>query len=29
MQDVAGELNLPETAFLYPMDQGYSLRWFT
>jgi len=29
MQDTAGEMNLPETAFLYPMDQGYSLRWFT
>jgi predicted PhzF superfamily epimerase YddE/YHI9 len=29
MQQVAAEMNLSETAFLYPLDQGYSLRWFT
>lgn len=29
MQDVASEMNLAETAFLVPMNQGYSLRWFT
>lgn len=29
MQEVAGEMNLAETAFLLPMDDGYSLRWFT
>jgi PhzF family phenazine biosynthesis protein len=29
MQLVAREMNLPETAFLYQMDDGYNLRWFT
>ncbi|GGE13566.1 isomerase [Marinithermofilum abyssi] len=29
MQQVAQEMNLSETAFLYPIDEGYSLRWFT
>jgi PhzF family phenazine biosynthesis protein len=29
MQDVAGEMNLAETAFLVPMNDGYRLRWFT
>lgn len=29
MQDVAGEMNLAETAFLIPMNDGYKLRWFT
>ena len=29
MQDVAAEMNLSETAFLLPKDDGYSLRWFT
>ena len=29
MQDIASEMNLAETAFLLPMDDGYSLRWFT
>ena len=30
MQHVAQELNLSETAFLYPMESGgYHLRWFT
>jgi PhzF family phenazine biosynthesis protein len=29
MQDVAREMNLSETAFLYPQDDGYTLRWFT
>jgi PhzF family phenazine biosynthesis protein len=29
MQDVAAEMNLSETAFLLPLDDGYSLRWFT
>jgi PhzF family phenazine biosynthesis protein len=29
MQNVAGEMNLSETAFLWKKDDGYSLRWFT
>ncbi|MCK5127005.1 MAG: PhzF family phenazine biosynthesis protein [candidate division Zixibacteria bacterium] len=29
MQAVAMEMNLSETAFLYPTDTGYNLRWFT
>ena len=29
MQDVAREMNLSETAFLHPEDDGYRLRWFT
>jgi PhzF family phenazine biosynthesis protein len=29
MQDVAAEMNLSETAFLLPADDGFSLRWFT
>ena len=29
MQLVGAELNLSETAFVYPLDDGYSLRWFT
>ncbi|MDI9483814.1 MAG: PhzF family phenazine biosynthesis protein [Bacillota bacterium] len=29
MQDVANEMNLAETAFLVPKNNGYSLRWFT
>lgn len=29
MQDVASEMNLAETAFLVPLNDGYSLRWFT
>ena len=29
MQRVAGEMNLAETAFLYPEQDGYRLRWFT
>ncbi|MEW5960592.1 MAG: PhzF family phenazine biosynthesis protein [Chloroflexota bacterium] len=29
MQDVAAEMNLSETAFLYPQDDGFNLRWFT
>ncbi len=29
MQDVAREMNLSETAFLYPEGGGYNLRWFT
>jgi PhzF family phenazine biosynthesis protein len=29
MRDVAREMNLSETAFLVPRDDGYSLRWFT
>lgn len=29
MQDVAREMNLPETAFLEPKDGGFQLRWFT
>jgi PhzF family phenazine biosynthesis protein len=29
MQDVAAEMNLSETAFLLPRDDGFSLRWYT
>ena len=29
MQNVAAEMNLSETAFLAPHDDGWSLRWFT
>ena len=29
MQQVAREMNLSETAFLLPQDDGFSLRWFT
>ena len=29
MQAVAAEMNLSETAFLRPLDEGYELRWFT
>lgn len=29
MQNVAREMNLSETAFLTPRDDGYGLRWFT
>ena len=29
MQDVAGEMNLSETAFLLPAGDGFNLRWFT
>lgn len=29
MRDVAREMNLSETAFLTPADDGYRLRWFT
>ena len=29
MQDVAGEMNLSETAFLVRREDGYDLRWFT
>lgn len=29
MQAVAAEMNLSETAFLLPQDDGFSLRWFT
>jgi PhzF family phenazine biosynthesis protein len=29
MQTIAAEINLSETAFLYPKDSGYHLRWFT
>lgn len=29
MQQVASEMNLSETAFLYRQQDGYSLRWFT
>jgi len=29
MRDVAREMNLSETAFLVPQDDGYNLRWFT
>ncbi|MBN1937722.1 MAG: PhzF family phenazine biosynthesis protein [Anaerolineae bacterium] len=29
MQAVAAEMNLSETAFLLPQDDGFNLRWFT
>ncbi len=29
MQQMAGEMNLSETAFLWPFSDGYYLRWFT
>jgi len=29
MRDVAREMNLSETAFLVPKDDGFNLRWFT
>jgi predicted PhzF superfamily epimerase YddE/YHI9 len=29
MQAVAAEMNLAETAFLHPLEDGYGLRWFT
>lgn len=29
MRNVAGEMNLSETAFLHRQGEGYSLRWFT
>jgi PhzF family phenazine biosynthesis protein len=29
LQQVAGEMNLAATAFLYPQDDGYRLRWFS
>lgn len=29
MQHVAGEINQAETAFLWPIEGGWSLRWFT
>ncbi len=29
MQHVAREMNLAETAFLHPIEGGWSLRWFT
>jgi predicted PhzF superfamily epimerase YddE/YHI9 len=29
MQQVAGEMNLSQTAFLHPESDGYHLRWFT
>lgn len=29
MLNVAGEMNTPETAFLYPQQDGFNLRWFT
>ncbi len=29
MQAIAAEMNLSETAFLHPIEEGYSLRWFT
>jgi PhzF family phenazine biosynthesis protein len=29
MQQVAREMNLPETAFLFSHEEGYQLRWFT
>ena len=28
MQALAGEMNLSETAYLYPVEDGFNLRWF-
>jgi PhzF family phenazine biosynthesis protein len=29
MQNIAMEMNLSETAFIYPLEAGFDLRWFT
>ena len=29
MQSIALEMNLSETAFLFPVEDGFDLRWFT
>jgi len=29
MQNIAGEMNLSETAFLYSIGDSFNLRWFT
>ncbi|MDH3284141.1 MAG: PhzF family phenazine biosynthesis protein, partial [Acidobacteriota bacterium] len=29
MRSVAAEMNLSETAFVSPRDDGFDLRWFT
>jgi PhzF family phenazine biosynthesis protein len=29
MQSIAQEMNVSETAFIYPVKDGYNLRWFT
>jgi len=29
MRNVAAEMNLSETAFLWPLEEGFSLRWLT
>ena len=29
MQNIAAEMNLSETAFLFPKNESYGLRWFT
>jgi predicted PhzF superfamily epimerase YddE/YHI9 len=29
MQSIAAEMNLSETAFVFPIPDGFSLRWFT
>ena len=29
MQAIAAEMNVSETAFFYPGDDGFNLRWFT
>jgi PhzF family phenazine biosynthesis protein len=29
MQDLAQEMNLSETAYVYPLEEGFNLRWFT
>src|SRR5437667_2565119 len=29
MQSLAAEVNLSETAYLYRLEEGFSLRWFT
>jgi predicted PhzF superfamily epimerase YddE/YHI9 len=29
MQSLAAEMNVAETAYVYPLEDGFSLRWFT
>lgn len=29
MRNIAAEMNLSETAFIYPVENGFNLRWFT
>ena len=29
MQALEEEMNLPETAYVYPVEEGFNLHWFT